>query len=281
MRPILFHIGSGPHAYGVHSYGVMLMLAFVFGLWRAYAAAKRRHAEDPAYPVTPEDVLDVGLWIMVGIVVGARLLFVAFDWSSYRGHPLDAFRVWEGGLSFHGGFFGVLAALGLFCWRRRIPFLALGDIIAPSAMLGYALGRVGCFLNGCCYGGPTNLPWGVRFHDDGVLTPPSHPTQLYSTALSLLFFGALIWMERRRPFPGQIAFWYVLFSAIERFVMEIWRADVTSTVVALGLTDVQWLCLAMAAVSITFLLTLRRRAGRGTPGSLNQPDGKLASLRRG
>ena len=272
MRPILFHIGS----YGVHSYGVMLMLSFVLSLWRAFAYAKRRRAADPAFPMAPEDVLDVGLWIMLGIVIGARLLFVALDWPTYSAHPLDALRVWEGGLSFHGGFFGVLIALGLFAWRRRIPFLVLGDVIAPSAMLGYAIGRVGCLLNGCCYGGPTDMPWGMRFFDDGHWTVRSHPTQLYSTLLSLVFFGVLVRMQRRQKFDGQISFWYVLFSAIERFVMEIWRANVTSTVYALGLTDVQWLCLSMAVVAIIFLALLRRR-----PRPLMGHTDGIASLGRG
>jgi phosphatidylglycerol:prolipoprotein diacylglycerol transferase len=255
MRPILFHIGS----YGVHSYGVLLMLAIVFSVWRAYSHARSRKAAAPAYPIAPDDVLDVTLWIVAGIVIGARVLFVAVDWGEYKGHLADIFKVWNGGLSFHGGFIGVILALILFARSRRIPFLTLGDLIAPSAMLGYAIGRVGCFFNGCCYGSPTSMPWGVRFHDDGILTPPSHPTQLYSTALSLVFFGILLGVEKRQKFAGQIAFLYVLFSAIERFIMEIWRADVTSTVIALGMTDVQWLCITMAVVAVSVLVWLRRR----------------------
>ncbi len=256
MHPILFHVG----ALTVHTYGVMLMLSFVAGLWRMVIVARRKRAENPTYPVTPEAALDVGIWVMLGIVIGARLLFVLVDWSDYKAHPLTALQFWEGGLSFHGGFFGVLLALALFCRKHRIPFLVLGDLLAPSAMLGYAIGRVGCFFNGCCYGAPTHLPWGVRFFDDGHWTVPSHPTQLYSTALSLIFFAVLVRMERRQQFVGQIGFWYVLLSAIERFTMEIWRAGVTSTVVALGLTDVQWLCITMAVVAALSLLALRRRS---------------------
>lgn len=260
MRPILFHIGS----YGVHSYGVLLMLAIVLSVWRAYGAARRRKARDSSYPISPDDVLDVTIWIVAGIVIGARLLFVAVDWGDYAGHPLDILRVWNGGLSFHGGLIGVIIALILFALRRRIPFLTLADLIAPSAMLGYAVGRIGCFFNGCCYGAPTNMPWGVRFNDDGVWTVPSHPTQLYSTLLSLVFFGVLVWMERRSRFPGQISFFYILFSAVERFIMEIWRADVTSSGGAFGLTEVQWLCVAMAIVAFAALAILRRSAAKPT-----------------
>ena len=255
MRPILFHIGS----YGVHSYGVLLMLAIVFGVWRAYTRARTLKARDAAYPLTPDDVLDVTIWIVAGIVIGARLMFVAVDWSEYKGNLASIFQVWNGGLSFHGGMIGVITALILFSVRRRVPFLVLGDLIAPSAMLGYAIGRIGCLLNGCCYGAPTNLPWGIRFHDEGIVTPPSHPTQIYSSVLSFVFLGVLVWMERRQKFSGQIAFLYILLSAVERFVMEIWRADVTSTVVALGMTDVQWLCITMAVVALGALTWLRRR----------------------
>ncbi len=115
-------------------------------------------------------------------------------------------------------------------------------------MIAYAIGRIGCLLNGCCYGAPTNMPWGMRFFDDGHWTPPSHPTQLYASLLSLVFFAGLVWLEKRQTYRGQIACWYLLGTATERFLMEIWRAGTTSDVVRVGpihfLTDVQWLCFA-------------------------------------
>lgn len=254
MFPVLFHIGS----FVVHSYGVVLMLAFLVALGRAYSVAKRQN--DPA--IRPDDVLDVGIWMIVIGVLGARLLFVAIGWHDYRlapDFPGNIFKVWEGGLSFHGGLFGGMAALVGYCLIKRISILKVADLFAPSVMIAYAIGRIGCLLNGCCYGGPTNMPWGIRFFDDGHWTPPSHPTQLYASLLSLVFFAGLVWLARRRTYFGQVACWYVVGASVERFLMEIWRAGTTSEVVALGLTDVQWLCLAMAAVALTGMAVFRRK----------------------
>ncbi len=255
MFPELYHHGS----FVIHTYGLVLMVAFLVALGRAFVVARRQ--QDPA--INPDSILDVGIW-MIGLgVVGARLLFVLLEWPTYRADPASILKVWEGGLSFHGGLIGGFVALIGYCLLKRISILKVADIFAPSVMIAYAIGRVGCFLNGCCYGAPTSLPWGVRFHDENILTVPSHPTQLYATALSLVFFAVLVWMEKRRAYYGQIACWYILFASVERFVMEIWRAGTTSDVVAhvagFGLTDVQLLCLGMATVAVVGMVILRRR----------------------
>jgi phosphatidylglycerol---prolipoprotein diacylglyceryl transferase len=257
MHPILFHIGS----YAVHSFGVMLMIAFAASVLRAYRATIRIAPESPAAGGVPEpaDVLDVGAWMILAGVIGARLMFVIIDWPDYRGHPGSWFALWEGGISFHGGLVGGLIAMAIYTKRRGISIVKLGDLLAPSVMLGYAIGRIGCFLNGCCYGGPTSMPWGVVFHDDGRVTPPSHPTQIYASLMSFAFLGVLIWLERNKSFDGQIIGWYLILASVERFVMEIWRAGYTSTVVAAGLTDVQFLCMALIAVGGCWLVVFRRR----------------------
>jgi len=258
MLPVLFHIGT----FAVHTYGVVLMLAFLAALARTYQAAKRLN--DPGVP--PDNILDAGIWMILVGTVGARLLFVLIDWNSYRyapNFPLNTLQVWQGGLSFHGGLFGGIGALVGYCLLKRMSILKVADLFAPSVMIAYVIGRLGCLLNGCCYGAPTTMPWGIRFHDDGVLTPPSHPTQLYASLLSLAFFLGLVWLERRRAYYGQISCWYILLAATERFLMEIWRAGTTSDVVKVGpihfLTDVQWLCLVMAALALVGMAVLRRR----------------------
>jgi phosphatidylglycerol:prolipoprotein diacylglycerol transferase len=149
------------------------------------------------------------------------------------------------------------------------------DLVSPGGMLAYAIGRIGCFFNGCCYGCPTTMPWGVRFWDDGRLTVPSHPTQLYSTAISLVFFALLVRIEKRRSYYGQVFCWYILFSAVERFIMEIWRADVTSSGSAFGITQVQWLCIGMFIVALAGFAALRARTARAgriqAPGASSLP----------
>lgn len=258
MFPVLFHVGS----FVVHTYGIVLMIAFLVALGRAYSVAKRQN--DPDTP--PDNILDVGIWMIIIGVLGARLLFVVIGWSDYRhapDFPGNIFKVWEGGLSFHGGLFGGIAALIVYCLIKRLPILKVADLFAPSVMIAYAIGRVGCFLNGCCYGAPTEMPWGVRFFDDDHWTVPSHPTQLYASALSLVFFGGLLWLERHRAYLGQVVCWYLLGAATERFLMEIWRAGTTSDLVHVGpirfLTDVQWLCLGIATVALTGMAVLRRK----------------------
>lgn len=254
MLPILFQHGS----FVVHTYGVVLMLAFLVALGRAYTVAKRQN--DPG--IHPDHVLDVGIWMIGCGVLGARLLFVAISWSQYRhapDFPGNILKVWEGGLSFHGGLFGGIAAAVVYCLVKRISILKIADLFAPSVMVAYAIGRIGCLLNGCCYGGPTEMPWGMHFFDDGHLTVRSHPTQLYASLLSFVFFAGLVWLERRRTYLGQVFCWYLIGASVERFLMEIWRAGTTSDVVALGLTDVQWLCLAMASVALVGMAILRRK----------------------
>ncbi len=271
MFPVLFHIGS----FAVHTYGVVLMAAFMVSIYIAYRTAQRRTVHDPTWTITPENVLDLGIWLVVAGLVGARVMFVALDWEMYSAHPLDMFRVWQGGLSFHGGFFGGLICVAIFCVRNKIPVLSMADLYAPGCMLGYAIGRVGCFLNGCCYGAPTHMPWGIRFHDDGVLTPPSHPTQLYSVALGLLSFAWLLHLQKRQAFRGQLSCWFFILAGAERFIMEIWRANVTSTVVALGMTDVQLLCLSFIVLGVVGLALCRRLPALHAAASL--PPSQIAS----
>ena len=255
MHPILFHIGS----FVAHTYGFVLLIAFLVALGRAYSVAKQQH--DPA--IRPDDVLDAGIWMIVSGMIGARLLFVLIGWNSQYLHaadfPANIFKVWQGGLSFHGGLFGGILGAVVYCLVKRISILKIADLFAPSVMVAYAIGRIGCLLNGCCYGGPTEMPWGMRFFDDGHWTVRSHPTQLYASLLSFVFFAGLVWLERRRTYLGQVFCWYLIGASVERFLMEIWRAGTTSDVVALGLTDVQWLCLAMASVALVGMVILRRK----------------------
>jgi phosphatidylglycerol---prolipoprotein diacylglyceryl transferase len=258
MHPILFSIGPSSHPFAVHTFGVVLMIAFLAGIWRSYAVAKKNDARSEG--ITPDNVLDAGMWMIISGIIGARLLFVIIDWPSYQHNLRSMFALWEGGISFHGGLLGGLLALIIYCNRKHIPLARLADIVAPSVMLAYAIGRIGCFFNGCCYGAPTNMPWGVRFFDDGHWTVPSHPTQLYASMLSFIFFAGLVWLEKRKAFDGQVVCWYVLGASVERFVMEIWRAGVTSSQLYSGLTDVQWLCVTMAVSATVVLQILRRRS---------------------
>ncbi|HEX5324206.1 MAG TPA: prolipoprotein diacylglyceryl transferase [Capsulimonadaceae bacterium] len=273
MHPILLHIGK----FTLHTYGVLLMVGFALGLWRTLAAVKR-YKDDG---ITQQDVLDIAVWVLIGGILFARVFFVFLD-PNWRDLLPQFLAVWNGGISFDGALFGVILAIVVFCRMRKIPFLAMTDLIAPSAVLAYAIGRVGCFFNGCCYGQPTNLPWGVRFYDSddgGALTPPSHPTQLYSTALSIILFGFMVWRERTgRAFRGELFCWYLMGSAIERFIMEIWRAGATSDMVrGTPFTTAQFFCFALFAVGLGAWFFLRRSAQPKT-AAVPAPSAPTASV---
>jgi phosphatidylglycerol---prolipoprotein diacylglyceryl transferase len=249
MHSILFHLGPLP----IYSYGFMLMLAFL-----AATAIATHLARERGMP--PEYVLDLTAYILVAGILGARLLYVMLTWSYFRDHLDHVFRVWEGGLSFHGGLVGGLLAGLLYCRGRSISFLRMGDIVAPGLAIGYSIGRIGCFLNGCCYGAPTDLPWACRFHDPpitGPLTPPSHPTQIYASIINVGIFALLMLIWRRQKATGQVLWSYLLFYAIYRFGIEFLRKGATAQVLAMGLTHSQWASIGMVLVAGAVLFRLR------------------------
>lgn len=237
MHPILFHIGSVE----VRSYGVMIVLGFALAVWWAMRVA-------PRYGIDAEQILDLVLVTAVAGILGARLVFVALDWHSFTEQPLRILYFWEGGLSYHGALIGGTLAVAFQARRKGIAFLHLADVLAPSVALAYAVGRLGCFLGGCCYGVPTDLPWACSFQDpfnQHIHTPPSHPTQIYASFSNLLIFSLLARIQKP-PHPMGKVFWaYLLFYGVYRFVVEFWRIGATSTVLALGLSDAQWVSIVM------------------------------------
>ncbi len=263
MRPTLFTIGKFP----VHSYGLLLVIGFLIGLQYARKVCERRMQTEPEGSprrIHPDAVFDLGITGLVFGILGARLLFVMLDWGSFAKHPIDALKLWEGGLSLHGGMIAGILYLIWFCRKRKLSILAVGDICAPAWAIAYAVGRIGCFLNGCCYGSPCPYPWGVRFHDENaadpaVLTPPSHPTQLYATAFNLVFFFWLARWERKGNRQGELFYGYIAMYGFYRFIVEIFRAGTTSTflIPSLHLTDTHLISIFMAAAGLIGIKSVR------------------------
>ncbi|HZO88122.1 MAG TPA: prolipoprotein diacylglyceryl transferase [Chthonomonadaceae bacterium] len=268
MYRTLFHIGSIP----IHAYGTLIVLGFLLGLWRAMRLCARRMVTEPEGSprrISPDTVFDVGIFGLLAGLIGARLMFVLLDWGSYAGHPWEAFKLWEGGLSLHGGLlFGILFLLG-YCYWKRVSFLAFADLCAPSWAIAYAIGRIGCLLNGCCYGAACHLPWAMRFPDERyeslpghplVLTPPSHPTQLYGTLFNLVFFFLLTRWEKRPRRDGELFFGYIAMYGVYRFIVEMFRAGATSTylIPSLHLTDTHIVSALMVLAGVIGVAWLRR-----------------------
>lgn len=214
MYPVAFKIGS----LTVYTYG--LCLAFAFAAATLLTAWRARGTE-----VTRSDILDLAIIIIITSIVGARFFYVVIDWEYYWAHPMKIINLPEGGLVFYGGLVGAIAGSMLFCLFRKIHFLVLADLISPGILIGQSIGRLGCFLNGCCYGMYTKSPVGIVFN--GVAGhDPRHPTQLYSSAANFLLCLLLLYIERRwKRFTGYTFYFYLLLYGAFRFSIEFFRDD--------------------------------------------------------
>lgn len=215
----------------VHSYGTLLMLGFVAGILLARREARR-------LGLSAELPVDLGVWVLVAGVVFARGVFAALNWGDFAARPVEVLYVWrQGGLSFHGGLLGGALAGAVFARRRGVPFLSLADMAAPGLALAYGIARLGCLLNGCCYGVPTSLPWGVRFPlfpDSHIMTAPSHPTQVYSAVGSFAILAVLLWVRGRLGVRGQVFLLYLMLYSVLRAGIELLRRGVTAQPLVAG-----------------------------------------------
>lgn len=255
----------------LHSYGLFLILGFAAAVWSACLEAKRRGRD-------PNIIVDLALPLLAASIVMCRIVYIALDPGQF-----DSLRemvsVWDGGLSFHGSLIAAPLVIWYYAHRNGMSFGELADIIAPSVFLGYGIARLGCFFNGCCYGAVCELPWAMRFRDEhhpGELTPPSHPTQLYS---SLLGIGLFALMQRAKVSPrfnrfaGQLTLLFFALYAVERAVVEIFRNGTTASTV-LGtdwLTQAQFVSFVGLAVIAVLWAVLARRAAHSNRHSLSAP----------
>ena len=211
----------------VRAWGTMLMLGFVAAMF--WAIWDSRNDEE----FSTDFIIDLTLAILIGAVIGARLLSVGLNWG-YYGENLDQLmRVWAGGLSFHGGLFGGLIAGAALTWHRGISVRRTMDLFGPSIALGYAITRVGCFLNGCCYGSPTDSIFGVVFPhiaNAGVPGINLHPAQLYASAASLAIFAILLLLRSRISTPGNLFGSYLLIYSASRYLIEEVRRSATGEI---------------------------------------------------
>lgn len=260
MYPRLFEIGP----ITVYTYGVLLAAAYLIGLKFAVARA-RRHGLDG------DRMLDLGIYIIIAALIGAKLLLLIVDFDLFVRQPSELWTLARSGGVFYGGLIAAFLVAMWYIRRHRLPVWTTTDMFAPGIALGHAIGRLGCFLAGCCFGRPTSLPWAVTFSDpfaaSNVGTPlgtPLHPTQLYESGAELLILGALLATERRgRYFPGRTFWWYVLLYSISRFVIEFFRGDERG--MFWGISTSQIISLVLLPVSVAMLLWLSRRPDAPAP----------------
>ena len=211
MHPILFKIGPVP----IYSYGFMLALAFMIGI---YLARKRAKIDG----IDPNSVIDLGVWVLISGVVGARLVYVLANIREYLAAPLEIFMIHHGGLVFYGGVALATTAGVLFLRKRRISVFVMGDCVIPYVALSQAIARIGCLLNGCCYGKPTSLAWGIRLPGHPLAL---HPTQIYLSLNGLAIFLILGFIRGRKAYQGQVFLAYFLLYPFARFFIEFLRGD--------------------------------------------------------
>jgi len=256
--PIAFQIGP----VAVRWYGLMYLVAFalfvVLGKVRA-----RRNLLTGWHPRDVDDMLFYGVF---GVILGGRLGYVLFYKPLYYvAHPLEILQVWSGGMSFHGGFLGVLVALWLFARNRDKRFLDVTDFVAPLVPLGLAAGRLGNFINGELVGRVTDVPWAMVFPQvDGL---PRHPSQLYQFGLEGVLLFLLLWWYAGRTRPmGAVSAMFLIGYGAFRFIAEFAREpDNFLGFLAGGLTMGQWLSLPMMAAGVGMLVWSYRRAGKAEP----------------
>jgi phosphatidylglycerol:prolipoprotein diacylglycerol transferase len=254
MYPRLLELGP----LTVYTYGVLLAAAYLLGLKLAMVRAKSRNLDQTR-------ILDLGIYIIISALVGAKLLLLVTDFRTFADNPRELLSLARSGGVFYGG---LILAVSVALWYIRrigLPLWTTCDVFAPGIALGHVVGRLGCLFAGCCYGKPTSVPWAITFTDPfaatNVGTPlnvPLHPTQLYEAGAEALILLLLLGTERRgRPYPGRTFWLYILLYSISRYVIEIYRGDPRGTIGIFSTS--QFISLLLAPLAIGMLLYLGRR----------------------
>lgn len=261
MFPTLLKLGN----MHVYSYGVMLFISFILGIALVERRAKR-------FGVEPKKITDLALWILIAVVVGSRLFYVAFHWSEFENDLIGIIAFWRGGLAglmFYGGFLGGILAGIIFVWRNKLPVRPLLDAIMPAILLGEGFTRIGCFLNGCCFGKPTSCFTGVVFpmtSPAGATYPQQtiHPTQLYSSAAGFLMFGVALLLERRKLKPGVLTGIMLVIYSLFRFGIDFVRHYENAS----NFWGNQIVALSLTVVGIVLIVVFNRMAAGPLPADV-------------
>ncbi len=253
--PVAVHLGP----FGIHWYGLMYLLGFVLFVW---LGRKRLSRLPNANKEFLDDLLFYGV---LGVVAGGRLGEVLFYQPAYyAAHPLKILAVWEGGMSFHGGFLGVLVAMAIFARRHQLTWLALMDFVAPLVPPGLGAGRIGNFINGELWGRPTDAPWGMWFPRVDATPLARHPSQLYEFVLEGVLLFTLLWLYSAKPRPvGAVSGLFLIGYGSFRFLAEFTRNpdDGIFGLMTWGVSMGQWLSLPMVLLGIAMLWHSYRRIG--------------------
>jgi phosphatidylglycerol---prolipoprotein diacylglyceryl transferase len=256
MFPELFHISF------LHTYGVLVALAFLAGLAMSGRLARKAGLKQ-------DDVTNLGIYCALAAVAGAKLLMFVVDLPFYIEHPGEilSFSTLRAGGIFYGGLLAALAVAFWYMRKTQLPPLRTADVFAPAVALGHGIGRLGCFAAGCCWGLPTNLPWAVTFRDPAAneitgvpLGIARHPTQIYEALAEFCIFLILYWRVRRPHSDGAIIGLYLMLYSAVRFAVEFVRFHEQGNLWGGPLDTSQWISIGLFALGAWYWVAARKRA---------------------
>jgi phosphatidylglycerol---prolipoprotein diacylglyceryl transferase len=261
IDPVFLHLGP----IQLRWYGLMYMISFVVGYF-----VLKRLSRLKKMGMTTDDLYDLLFFLIIGVMVGGRLGYVLFyDFGSYIQRPIEILYIWQGGMSFHGGFVGVVLATLFLCKRRKWDFWEISDLVCAAAPIGLGLVRIGNFINGELYGRRTTLPWGMIFPAGGDVV--RHPSQIYEALLEgLVLFLIVQWLYRKNLHPGTVTWGLIGFYGLFRFMVEFVREPDAHIGFDLGpFTRGQLLTFPMLVIGLAMMVTFARR---GLPDRSHRPS---------
>ena len=255
MFPVIFYIGGHP----VRAWGLLVALGIMAGLWLATKLAEKEN-------INSEKVVDFVVYALVAGILGARLWEVVFSWENYASNPVDALKVWNGGLSIQGAVIAGLITCILYAIKYKLSIWKFADILAPGLILGQGIGRIGCLLNGDAYGLPTTLPIGLIYKEGTTAytaygSQPLFPADILEGALDFAILFILLKIFKRKPFDGAVTLSYFVLYSFTRFTLEFWRGD---SLTVLGGLKVAQLTTLFTAISALILIIYKWRKNTST-----------------
>lgn len=251
MHPDLITIGP----LTIHTYGFFVALGFIIALFVTIRLGKTEGFD-------AQKIMDMGFIMILGGIIGSRVTYTIMNLSYYVRYPLHFFKIWEGGLVFSGGLITVALLMIWYARKNKISYWLLGDLWAPAIAIGQSIGRIGCFMAGCCYGKPTDLFCGVVFSNPKSLAPlniPLHPTQLYLALSGSIIFLILLFIRKRKNYAGQVFLWFLILHSLARISIERFRGDLAPIFPRseMSLTQLFALCILILAVVFLYILKIR------------------------
>ncbi len=251
MHPVIFSFG----AVTIYTYGLFVALGFFTSILVVRVFAGKNS-------IDPQIMTDLIYVILISALIGSRLLYVIINFNFFRNDLISIFKLWDGGLVFYGGFILSVLSSWIFIKIKGLEKWRSADVLAPGIALGHAVGRIGCFFAGCCYGQECTLPWAVVFTNKDSLAPLGvalHPTQLYSVISNFIIFLILLLIFRLKKFHGQVFFSYLLIYSVFRSIIETFRGDFRGDFFMFSISVSQGISLVTGLISIYMLFTLYRK----------------------